>query len=142
MSNKYQDDEGAPVTQKGKETPNHKCSASVMSTGNERCKVHRISAKQGMESITDGLGSAIKSLNDRLTSPEPTQRAPCSEALELATMAINAIEKNEGFSPWDLLAAIRVVNDPPIANTYLSIKNEDVHQDYLLSEMEKVQGLN
>jgi hypothetical protein len=98
-----------------------------MSTGNERHKVYHISAKQGIESIADRLGSAIESLNDRLTSPEPTQHASCSEALELVTMAINAIEKNEGFSPWDLLAAIRVVNDPSIANTYLSIKNEDMH---------------
>jgi hypothetical protein len=127
MSNKYQDDEGAPVIQKGKEIPNHKCSASTMSTGNERCKVCHILAKQGIQSITDRLGSAIKSLNDRLTSPEPIQHAPCSEALELATMAINAIKKNKGFSPWDLLAAIRVVNDPSITNTYLSIKNKDMH---------------
>jgi hypothetical protein len=138
MSNKYQDNEGAPVMQKGKETLNYKHSASVMSTENKRHKVHHISAKQGMESIADRLRSAIKSLNDRLTSPELTQHAPYSEALGLVTMAINAIKKNEGFSPQDLLVAIRVVNNPSIANTYLSIKNEDMCQDYLLSKMEKV----
>jgi hypothetical protein len=93
-----------------------------------------------MESISNRLGTAIESLNKKLASPEPSQHAPHSEALELASRAIISIEMNENFSPQDLLTAIRVVNDPPVASMYLFIKNEDVHQDYLLSEMEKLQN--
>jgi len=77
----------------------------------------------------------VDSLKDMVSA---MQHTPRSKDLEIAAQAIEAIEKDEGFSPDDIKdAALVTVKEPPIASAYLSITNKGARTALLLCCMKR-----
>jgi hypothetical protein len=88
--------------------------------------------------MASSMEAAIDSLKDMMMVTA-VQRVPRSEALEIETRAIEAIEMDEGFSAEDFAdAAMVIANNPSLANVYLHIKNKAARTSYLLHYMEKL----
>ncbi len=96
-----------------------------------------------MATLVNSMEAAIDSLKETVRVTGIFQRDPLPEVLETQTRAIEAIELNEGFSTKDLVdAALVIENNPPIAYMYLSIENEGMRRDFLLSQMKRPQKYN
>jgi hypothetical protein len=105
--------------------------APPTNTGNDRRKVRRISAGQGMTTIASSMESSMDSYADKIT--DAFQRAPRSEALEVAGQAIETIEDEEGFSGDDLTdAAVVIAQSKEVANVYLHLKGKAARTSFLL----------
>jgi ATP-dependent protease HslVU (ClpYQ) peptidase subunit len=116
-----------------------KRSAGPSNTGNERRKVRRISAGEGMAALANSMETAFDLLKDIVSGA--SQCTPRSEALKIQAQAMEAIEKDEGFSDEDIKdAALVIADNPSTANTYLHIKNKHARKSYLLHMMEKLRN--
>ena len=138
--NKHQDDEHVDTqTRKGKTVS--KRSAGPSNTGNERRKVRRISAGQGMANVANSVETAIDSLKDIATGNAGTsQSVPRLEATILFR-AIKAIEKDEGFSDNELKDALLAIEkNPQLAEMYLSLERKGTRALYLRHHMDGVQN--
>jgi hypothetical protein len=134
---KSQDDEATLAdTQKEKGKNIQKRSACPTNTGNDRRKIRRISAGQGMTTMANLMENAMETIAEKFT--RAMQQAPRSEALQVTAQAIEIIEMEEGFSDEDLKdAALVIGNSPEVANMYLHMKSKTACRNYLLDSMEK-----
>jgi len=116
-----------------------KRSAGPSNTRNERRKVRRISAGEGMTALANSMETAIDLLKDIVSGA--SQCTPRSEALKIQAQAMEAIEKDEGFSDEDIKdAALVIADNPSTANTYLHVKNKQARKSFLLHMMEKLRN--
>jgi hypothetical protein len=108
---------------------------------NERHKSRRISAGQGMTTMSNEMGSAIDSLKEVITGA--TQCTAHSEAREIESRVVDAIEKDEGLSDDDFaIATLAVASNPTLANIYLCTKSRSARRHFLLLNMEKYKKEN
>jgi hypothetical protein len=107
--------------------------------GNERRKVRRISAGEGMVALAKSIETSFEKLKDILDMVSTTQRtpSPCSGDMEIVGRAIEAIERDEGFSDVDFVNAALVIENTSTAKKYLSIKNKEERKLFLLHRIEK-----
>lgn len=138
-TNKCQDDEATemqPEKGKAQAVRVNKRSAAPTNTGNERRKIRRISAGQGMTTMATKMESRIDRLSDIIEGT--AQRNSGSNDLDLETQAIEAIEKNECFDTDDLSYAVCVIaGHRARANAYLRMKDKEARTAYLLRMIKK-----
>jgi hypothetical protein len=148
---KCQDDERAEVgveTQLNKGKSAFKRSAPTAATahpsdtGNERKKKSCcVTVAQGMETMLSSLDNALSTLTDMVisTTQVTQQKTPCSEALELQTWAMEAIERDEDFMKEEVLDASQVIiTDTSLANMYLTFKDKALHTSFLHRHMKAI----
>jgi hypothetical protein len=117
-----------------------KNSAAPTSTGNNRCKVHCISAGEGMTVMAKSMGSSIDLLKDMITGA--SQAAQLGK-LKIETKTIEAIENNEGFDDEELAYAVMaIVNNSTAANRYLSMRSEKGRSTYIRKLMKNIKNEN
>jgi len=136
--NKCQDEE-APDSRTNKGKAPLKRSACPTNTGNERCKVHRVSAREGLTMVAGSMENAFGLLKDMVS--DSFQCAQCSGAMEAEARALEAIEMEEGISNKDIRdAALIIENNPSFANLYLHMKSEGTCKDFLHYHIEKLKN--
>jgi DNA-binding XRE family transcriptional regulator len=117
-----------------------KNSAASTSTGNNRCKVCRILAGEGMTVMAESMGSSIDSLKDMITGA--SQAAQLGK-LKIETKTIEAIENNKGFDDEELAYAVMaIVNNSAAANRYLSMRSEKGRSTYIRKLMKNIKNEN
>ena len=103
--------------------------------------MRRISAGQRVTTTAASVEKFVDSLKDLVSAMQ--HDTPRSKDLEIAAQAIEAIEKDEGFSPEDIKnAALVIVDDPPFASAYLSITNKGARTALLRRCMKQLEKDN
>ncbi len=122
----------------------NKQSAGPLNTGDDRHKVRRVSAGQGMVIVANSVEIAIDSLKDIVTGNGKTESTPQLEGtLSSESRAIKAIENDEGFSDEELKDAILVIeNNPKHAEMYLSLERKGARTSYLRHHMKELKKYN
>ena len=106
--------------------------------------MRRISAGQRVTTTAASVEKFVDSLKDMVSAMQhDSDDTPRSKDLEIAAQAIEAIEKDEGFSPEDIKnAALVIVDDPPFASAYLSITNKGARTALLRRCMKQLEKDN
>jgi hypothetical protein len=132
-SNRPQDEDLPPIPQvdKGKSI---KRSPGPANTGNERRKVRRISAGQGMTNIGDSMENSFVTIRGMVS--DSFHIAPRPVSLDIGAQAMQTIEEEEDLSEEDLVRAEMVITqNTSCANVYLHISNKRARTLYLLKMM-------
>ena len=94
-----------------------------------------------MAMVAKSMEAAVNSLEDFVSMADFSQRDPLSEDMNIHALAIEAIEKDEGFSVEDFVDAVLVITDKPfLAKAYLLINGKEARTSFLLSHMEKLRN--
>jgi hypothetical protein len=88
-----------------------------------------------MTTVASSVETALDTYGERLKCA--FEFTPRSEALEVASNAIEVIEEEEGLSDEELMQAAMVVKDPTIANIYLRMKRKSARSAFLRCQIEE-----
>lgn len=94
-----------------------------------------------METMSSSLDNALSTLTDMVisTTQVTQQKTPRSEALELQTRAMEAIERDEDFTKEEVLDASQVIiTDTSLANMYLTFKDKALRTSFLRRHMKAI----
>jgi hypothetical protein len=144
-TNKYQDDEspGPYIRQDKGKAPApaataHKRSPPPTTTGNERRKVRRISAGEGMTTIATSIDTQVGSLADTVSNAVD-RVAGSGPDIDIEDRAMDVIEEEEGLETEDLAyAAMFIAGDNRGAKAYLRFKDKAARTLFLFKMINKV----
>jgi hypothetical protein len=117
---------------------NLKCqrSKSTTSTGNDRCRICRVSTNQGMLEIGGLMEKAIREVKESLLDSRShigtSSSAPYSQQPNNTAAIVSAIENNDEFSDNEKIDACKVLkNNPRIGELFIALTRPNLQTKFL-----------